>query len=156
MFSYFGLSSTIPRNSLSPRYINIATTRYNCKIPTGAKNTNKPKRKNKRKKKETNAQIDIREDGPQPMHPLENSTTLICDRIAPYQATSSRRNAMMTILLPGLVLGFLVVHAGEWGRGTHDALEEGRAAPASVAASVLANPTRISPDPQKSTAPHSS
>jgi hypothetical protein len=78
-----------------------------------------------------------------------SSTTLLCLRIIVYQATPSRRNATMTTLLPKLYLGFLSIHRGEWGRGTPDALQEERVAPAGVTTSVLARPTRISPDPQK-------
>jgi hypothetical protein len=57
----------------------------------------------------------------------------------------------MTTLMRELVLGFLPVHGGKCERGSLDALQEGRVAPASVNTSVSAEPTRISPDPQKTT-----
>jgi hypothetical protein len=60
----------------------------------------------------------------------------------------------MTTLLLGLVLGFLPVHGGEWGRGTPDALQEGRATREGVTALVTTESTRISPDPQKTTTPN--
>ena len=45
------------RNRLSPRYINIATTRYNFEITAGANNTNTPKRKERERRRENNANI---------------------------------------------------------------------------------------------------
>jgi hypothetical protein len=59
----------------------------------------------------------------------------------------------MTTLLPGQVLGFPLVRGGGWGRGTPEALQEGRATPAGVTTSVPDKPTGISPDPQKTTTP---
>jgi hypothetical protein len=64
-----------PWNRLSPRYINIVTTRYN-EITAGANSTIKPKRKKKEKKKRKqyrHRRIDENEDDPQPLRPSENS-----------------------------------------------------------------------------------
>jgi hypothetical protein len=40
-----------PQNRLAPRYINIATTRYNNEFTAGANSTSKPKRKTKERKR---------------------------------------------------------------------------------------------------------
>jgi hypothetical protein len=64
-----------PRNRLSPRYINIAQDRYSIGSMAGANSTSTPKRKHKRKTRETNAEkgrIDENGDASQPLRPPEN------------------------------------------------------------------------------------
>jgi hypothetical protein len=56
-----------------------------------------------------------------------------------------------TPLLPGLVLGFPPIRGREWGGGTTDALQEGKATPAGVTASVSGLPTRFLPSPNPHT-----
>ena len=139
---------SLSRNRLSPRYINIATTRDNC----WGHSTSKPKRNTRRKKRESNANSvgsTKNEDDPQPLRPPENSHHALSTRCTVHQATPSRRGATTTTLLPGLVLGFPPVHRGARGRGTPGALQEGRRRPRASPRRCRPKPTRISPDPQK-------
>jgi hypothetical protein len=76
-------------------------------------------------------------------------TTLLALRNAAYQATPLRRDATMTTLLPGQILGFPPVCGGAWERGTPGALQEGMAAPEGVTASVSAIRQGILPTPKK-------
>jgi hypothetical protein len=115
-----------------------------------------PKEQNKRKKRETNATPADRlnKNDPQPLRPPEKShhapSTLKrrlpsntfkkksyndddVARTSPRVSPSTRRG---------------------WGRGTLEALQEETATPVGVTTSVPVKPTRISPDPQKTTTPN--
>ena len=140
-----------------PRYINIAITQYNCETTAGANSTNKPKRKKREMKKEKCRQrrIDESEDDPQPLRPPKNSTAPQCRRIAAYQATPSGREATTTtLLLPGLNLGFLPVHGGEWEARYTRRPSRRTAAPTGVAASMSAKADRDFSRPQQTTPPY--
>jgi hypothetical protein len=62
----------IPRNRFAPRYINIATTRYNELLEPSAQASPKEKREKKKRKQCRDWWIDENEDDPQPLRPLEN------------------------------------------------------------------------------------
>jgi hypothetical protein len=47
-------------------------------------------------------------------------------------------------LLPGIILGFSPVHEKDWGWGTRDILQEGRAASVGITASVSDEPIWVS------------
>ena len=141
----FEIVSSSPRNRLSPRYINIATNRYNRHAGTAAQPSPKEQ---KRKKRENNADV-----GSSTKTKMTRNRCAL--RVVPphtlayrspaYQTTPSTRKATTTPLLPGLALGFPPIRGRDWGGGTPDALQEGRATPAGVSASVSGMPTRISP-----------
>jgi hypothetical protein len=110
----------ISRNSLSPHYINIATTRYNVGATTQpSPKENKENREiedEKEKKVMLRRRVDENEDDPQSLRLSENSTTLLARRaLHIYQAAPSRRDARMTTLLPEVFLGFPPVCRGVWG-----------------------------------------
>jgi hypothetical protein len=118
----------------------------------GANSTSTPKRKHKRKTRETNAEkgrIDENGDASQPLRPPENihhkpstwkprvpSNTFKkgCDDDDAAARSEPR-------VSPG-------TRKDRENRASPDALQEGRVAPAGVTASVSAEPTGISPDPR--------
>jgi hypothetical protein len=63
----------LTRNRLAPRYINIATTRYNELLGPSAQASPKEKREKKKRKQCRDRRIDENEDDPQPLRPSENS-----------------------------------------------------------------------------------
>jgi hypothetical protein len=110
-------------------------------------------RKKEKKRKENNAE----NGGSMKMKMSRNRcalrrihTTLLAARSAAYQATPTRRKMTTTTLLCGLILGFPLVRYREWGRGTPDTLQEGRATPASVT-TQMSKAAGISPDLQNTT-----
>ena len=76
------------------------------------------------------------------------STTSLAHGSPAYQATPSRRDATMTTLLPGVILGFPPVRARTGTMASPNALQEERVAPAGVTAPVSVKPTGNSPDPR--------
>jgi hypothetical protein len=98
----------VPPNMLSSRFITIEHNRYNIGAITGANNTSIPKRKHKRKKRETNVErvgsTKTRVSRNRCAHQRIPTTHLALWSPA-YQAAPSRRDSTTTPLLPGLVLG---------------------------------------------------
>jgi hypothetical protein len=142
------------RNRLSPRYINIAITRYNFEVTAGAKQHNQAQKKEK-KRKENNANIGGSTKTKMTHNRCalrKNPTTILALRITVYQASPPRRKATMMTLLPGLVLGFPPVRYGEWGKRytRHPSRRNGDTRKHHR---VGAKMTWISPDPQKTTSP---
>jgi hypothetical protein len=88
-----------PRNRLAPRYINMATTRYNELL---GPQHNQAQKKKERKRKENNADT----SGSTKTKMTRNHcalrripTTLLALQIAAYQTTPPRRKATTTTLL---------------------------------------------------------
>jgi hypothetical protein len=111
------------RNRLSHRYINIATTRYNCHTVQLLGHQHKHAQK-KTQKKERRKKVDkvgsAKTKTPSSCRALRRILTA-------YQATPPRRGATTTTLLPGLSLGFPSVRAGTREEGfTHPPFRKAR------------------------------
>ena len=115
------------------------------------KQHNQAQKEKKQEKQMPTTPDDKSDDFTQPRCSLENSTTLLCLRIAAYQATPSRRTRTTMLLLPGRILGFLSVHRGECGKGILDALQEGRWHPQAPSRRCRHEPAETSSDPHTTT-----
>jgi hypothetical protein len=102
-----------PRNRLSPRYINIAHDQDN-RIHGWGKQHKHAQKKTQKKERESNAEKVGSTKTEMPRNRCARrriSTTFLALGSPAYQATPSRRDATMTPLLPGVILGFPPVRA---------------------------------------------
>jgi hypothetical protein len=113
----------IPRNRLSPRYINIATTliQENETKKSWGNNTHMPKKRRKEMKAMAKRQND---EDPPPLRPQSLSHHVPGTPKRPVPSNPFRKGSTVdTALLPGpKVLGFPPARRVQWARDFHDAL----------------------------------